>query len=95
MQQIIISGIVISAPEQFTHSDGSKFIIFYVSSANSNNQTEKYSHYRCSFRVIDLKKGDQVFMAGTLKTGIRKDKNGEPFVDLFVQVEHLTLGQHI
>ena len=93
MQQIIISGIVTSAPEPVTRTDGTKYIIFYVACLNSSNQREKYSHYRCAYRVIDIREGDQVFIVGSLRTGIRKDKNGEVYVDLFVIVEHLTIGK--
>lgn len=93
MQQIIISGRVSSAPQQFTRANGTKYIIFYVACLNGNNQKEKYSHYRCVFDVIEMKEGDQVFIEGTLKTGIRKDKDGEIFVDLFVMVEHLSFGK--
>lgn len=94
MQYLLMSGFVSSAPEYEIDSKGFKKMTFMVSCLNVSDMEDKYTHYRCTYHIPSkLKVGDQVFLFGRLMAGIRKDKNGESFVDLMVSVHLLETGK--
>lgn len=96
MQQITISGTLVSNSESCTDKNGKSFSRFSVvcGSREITGRT-KYTYYRCICYVSGyerLKKGDQVFVTGKLNADVAVDSKGQPYLQLNVMVYQASGG---
>ena len=96
MQQITISGTLLSDVEKGTDKNGRTFLRFTVSCGwNDQDNRTQYTHYRCTCYVggyEKLKKGDQVFVTGKLTATIGYDDDRNAFLNMDVMVYQINRG---
>ena len=96
MQQVIISGTLLSDAGKFKDKNGREFLRFTVTCGNSEpGGTTSFSHYRCTCYATGygtLNKGDQVFITGKFFPKLETDDKGKAYMILDVMVSTLTNG---
>lgn len=99
MQQITISGTLLSGAEQCTDKNGNTYVRFDVTCGESDiNGRVEYTHYHCTCYISgfeNLKKGDQVFITGKLRAKVSTGKDGKAYLNLNVMVYQATGGYKI
>lgn len=96
MQQITLSGTLITDASKQRDKSGRNYIRFTLtcSSVNIYGRTE-FTHYRCICYVPgyeSMKKGDQVFITGKFSASIGKDDKGNAYLNLDVMVTSISGG---
>ena len=90
MQQITISGTLLSNAESCSDRTGRKYARFKVTCGDTDLQGRvQFTHYHCTCYLPNydnLKKGDQVFITGKLSARISFDEDGKPYLNLNVMV---------
>lgn len=99
MQQITISGTLLTDAELCKDKNGKNFVRFKVTCGDTDafGRTE-YTHYQCTCYLQNfnkLKKGDQVFVTGKLSAKISADDKGKSYLNLNVMVYQATGGYKI
>ena len=99
MQQITISGTLLTDAENCKDRNGRSFVRFKVTCGDTDvlGRT-KYTHYNCTCYMPNfgkLKKGDQVFVTGKLSADIAMDDKGKTYLNLCVMVYQATGGYKI
>ena len=96
MQQIIISGTLLTDAAKFTDKNGREFTRFTVTCGETDITGKTvYTHYRCTCYLIGygkMTKGDQVFITGKFLPKLETDDKGKYYMALNVMVSNLTGG---
>ena len=96
MQQITISGTLLTDAEKSVDKNNRTFVRFTVSCGWSDQYGRtQYTHYRCVCYVggyDKMKKGDQVFVTGKLTASIGYDNAGKSYLNLDVMVYQVSKG---
>ena len=96
MQQITLSGTLITDAYKFRDKNNREFIRFTVTcgSLDGNGRTV-FTHYRCTCYLLGfegMKKGDQVFLTGRFTPSLDTDVKGKPYMRLDVMVVSISGG---
>lgn len=93
MEVITISGRLLEDCELCTDKRGNSFVRFKVTCKNKDyNGKTIYNVYRCICYYAgfeDLKRNEKVYIVGDLSLSIRKDQNGESWINADVYVRHI------
>lgn len=96
MQQIIISGALITDVQKLRDRNGRDYLRFTVTCGSTDiNGRSIFTHYRCISYITGygkLKKGDQVFITGKFTPSLMCDENGKTYMNLDVMVASITPG---
>ena len=91
MLQILITGLVVSKPEESLAPNKVPLLTFYVATKNGFKKDNAF--FRCIYSGKTIpRQGSKIFLSGTLTVGIKEDENGEMFPDLSVLVSDLFIG---
>ena len=96
MQQITLSGALITDAFKLKDKNNKDFLRFTLSCASVDNYGRTvFTHYRCTCYIIGfqgLKKGDQVFITGRFTPSIGTDDKGKTYMNLDVMVLSIAGG---
>lgn len=96
MQQITISGTLLSDAVVCTDKNGRQYVRFKVTCGDEDiNGRTQFTHYHCTCYPTGfdkLKKGDQVFINGRLSAKISISETGKPYLNLNIMVYQATGG---
>lgn len=96
MQQITISGSLLTDAFTFKDVNNRQYVRFVVSCPNVDKfGRTTFSHYRCTCYILgfqSLKKGDQVFLTGRFTPSIGTDEKGKTYLNLDVLVLSISGG---
>lgn len=96
MQQITISGTLLSDAEKCVDKSGKNYSRFTVSCGSTGPDGRvEFTHYRCICYISGyekFKKGDQAFVTGKLSARLRVDDKGRTYMNLDIMVYQLTGG---
>lgn len=96
MQQVIISGTLLSDAWKFKDKNGREFLRFIVTCGHIDQDGHSvFTNYRCTYYAPgyeSLKKGDQVFIIGKFFPKLETDDKGKTYMILDVMVSTLTNG---
>lgn len=88
MLQILITGLVVSKPEESLTPNKVPFSTFYLAAKNGVKKDNAF--FKCTYSGKTIpRQGSKVFLSGTLTVGIKEDESGEVFPDLSVLVSDL------
>ncbi|MBR1434021.1 MAG: single-stranded DNA-binding protein [Bacteroidales bacterium] len=97
MQQVTISGTLLSDAENCVDKNQRSYIRFTVTCGdNDENGRSIYTHYRCTCYIAGyekMKKGDQVFVTGKQKIRLGQTAQGEPKINIDVMVFQISGGR--
>lgn len=96
MQQITLSGTLISDASKFKDRNNKEFIKFIVTCGSTDAYGRTiFTHYRCICYVTGyegMRKGDQVFLTGRFCPSLGTDESGKNYMNLDVMVISISGG---
>lgn len=99
MQQITISGTLLSDAETCVDKRGKTFVRLKVTCGDTDiNERTQYTHYYCTCYMSGfekLKKGDQVFLTGKLSAKAVLGTDGKAYLNLNVMVYQASGGYKV
>jgi hypothetical protein len=99
MQQITISGTLVSDVESCTDKNSRPYMRFEVKCADPDiTGRVQFTLYHCTCYLSNLeniKRGDQVFLTGKLTAKLTLGRDGKPYMNLNIMVYQATDGYKI